>query len=149
VNHNRVTANILDFLQARKARGSNGPIVETVMYSMPENAGEEKQFVDYWRGIVDHAREPVRISEQFAGKTGNGGRRLRTRICRDFWERMTVYWNGDVALCCEDLDGAHIQGNLKESSIREIWNGEKMRALKKLHRNRRFAELPLCAECDL
>jgi radical SAM protein with 4Fe4S-binding SPASM domain len=113
---------------------------------MPENAGEEQLYVKHWRGIVDHVREPVRISEQFAG---TGIPRTRTRTCRDFWERMTIYWNGDVALCCEDLDGAHILGNLKESTIREVWNGEKMRALKRLHRQKRFAELPLCAGCDL
>ena len=149
VKHDRVINNISDFLELRKSLGINGPVIETVMYVMPENKIEEVEFLKYWRNVVDHVRRVGAISQQFAKfKNGDNSVPLRKKTCKNLWERMTIYWNGDVTLCCGDLDGNYILGNLGEKSIQEIWNCNQLQAIKRLHRERQFQELALCPNCD-
>lgn len=149
VKHDKVIQNIFGFLELRKVNKINGPVIETVMYIMPENKDERTQFVNYWKRFVDHVRDVGAISEQFS-KFGNGNTSipLRTKTCKILWERMTIYWNGDITICCADIDGIHVVGNMKENSIREIWNNNKFSSIKKIHKENKFKEIPLCAKCD-
>jgi radical SAM protein with 4Fe4S-binding SPASM domain len=149
VDHDKVIGNILALLALRKTRGVNGPVIETIMYLMPENRNEKAAFLRRWRGTVDHVRQIGSISGQFAQyKSGENMAPVRNRTCKNLWERMTVYWNGDVTLCIADLDGDQVMGNLRDMSVREVWNCEKMSYLKKMHEEKRFQELPLCSTCD-
>ena len=71
VNHEKVTQNIMDFLMLRKKNKANGPIIETVFYSMPENIHEKEQYTKKWQDIVDRLVPVNEISEQFSDfKTG-------------------------------------------------------------------------------
>ena len=38
-------------------------------------------------------------------------------------------------------------GNIKEKSIYEVWNGQKMNNLRELHKDGRYAENPWCKKC--
>jgi len=149
VKHDRVKKNILEFLELRKQQKVNGPIIEVIFYPMSENQGEEAQFDNYWRGIVDHVHPGRQISKSFAEyKTNGTPYPIRKQTCKNLWERMTVYWNGDVTICIQDFDGDHVLGNLREKSIKEIWNGEKLLSIKKLHNENNFENLALCSKCD-
>ncbi len=149
VKHDKVTANLFRLLECRKEHRINGPIIETVMYLMPENEAEGQAFTEYWRKHVDHVREVGTVSKQFADYNMPGSNdRLRQRTCKNLWERMTILWNGDVTLCCADVNGDHVLGNLKHQTIDEIWNCEKYMRIKQLHRDRAFENLPICATCD-
>jgi len=39
---------------------------------------------------------------------------------------MVICFDGDVVLCCNDMGREEIIGNLRNSSIEEVWNGELM-----------------------
>ena len=150
VNHERVVQNITDLLKTRKERGINGPIVQTIFYQMPENAHEAHDYMTRWKDVVDQALFVAGFSESFAHyKHGNGAQRVRRRTCKQIWERMTIHWNGDVSLCCEDVDGDIVLGNLEKQSVRELWSKQGLLAVRRLHREKRFAEMPLCKTCDL
>lgn len=62
---------------------------------------------------------------------------------------LTILVNGDVALCCFDYEGKVILENVRNSTIKEIWNGEKLRNVRESLKNREFEKLPLCANCDV
>ena len=47
------------------------------------------------------------------------------------WKMMIVQVNGDVTVCCKDVNGTINIGNAFETSLQEIWNGEKMQQLRK------------------
>lgn len=149
VNHQKVLHNVLNFLELRKECNINGPIIETVFYKMPENEGESREFVQYWRRIVDHVHPVDNISRQLAdfGMT-NDSIPPRKKTCKNLWERMTVFWNGDVTTCIADLQARMVLGNLKNSSITEIWNSEKSLRIKELHKRKEFNKLDLCSNCD-
>jgi len=145
VSHEQVVGNIAGILAARKSMGMNGPIIEAAIYRMPENAHEIEEFVSRWRGVVDHVREPATISWQFA----QGGKcRQRSAACKNLHERLTILWNGDVSLCHADLNGWHQLGNMGTMGIREVWNGNALLHFRQMHRERNFAEMPICASCD-
>jgi radical SAM protein with 4Fe4S-binding SPASM domain len=149
IQHEKVVRNILTFMELREQLKNNGPVIETIFYNTPENKYEEEQFYQYWHNRVDHVRMGGSISESFSAYKKDPVVNLRTRTCANIWERMTIYWNGDVTICCEDVDGDWIIGNLKEQSIQEVWNSEKLRTIKFLHLEKRFSEFPFCYNCDM
>ena len=150
VDHHKVMANIHGFVALRKKFGLNGPVIETVFLNMPENLAERRPFLAYWRPVVDHVRSEGAISRQFA--EFNSGQKpplpVRKRTCAYLWDRLLVFWNGDATICIADLDGTHRLGNLQQQSIREIWSCDNLMAIRQMHRERRFQELPLCSNCD-
>lgn len=55
-----------------------------------------------------------------------------------------------VAPCCQTLgrDDQADLGSIENCSIEEVWNGEKYRWLRKMHKEKRFDEIPFCKDCD-
>jgi radical SAM protein with 4Fe4S-binding SPASM domain len=149
VDHEKVVRNIMRFIELRDQLHKNGPVIETIFYTTPENEYEEAQFYQFWHDRLDHVRLGGRISESFSGYKKAPVVIHRTRTCANIWERMTIYWNGDVTICCEDVDGDWVIGNLKERSIQELWSSEKLIAIKILHLEKRFSEIPFCYDCDM
>jgi radical SAM protein with 4Fe4S-binding SPASM domain len=146
VKHDVVVKNVHDFIENRKRLGINGPVVETVFYSIPENDHELVLFLDYWSKIVDHAIDGGKAAESFI----DPGLPVipRTKRCTQLWERMAILWNGDVAICGEDMDGDWIVGNLRDQSIQEVWLGEPLIKIKKLHKEGQFNKISICKFCD-
>lgn len=60
---------------------------------------------------------------------------------------FNILVNGDVILCCNDYNHVMILGNIKESSIKDIWNGEKYKKIRELFYKKRFDEIPICRDC--
>jgi radical SAM protein with 4Fe4S-binding SPASM domain len=147
VNHERVEQNLLGLLDLRRQRKMNGPIIQTDFYMIPENQHEAAAYEEHWKGKVDHVL-PVRLISVFFSRHGDMSQIMRKPVsCTQAWERMTVFWNGDVTVCNEDVDGAHVFDNLQSHTIRELWNDGNFVQFKKLVKRRRFESL-LCAHCD-
>lgn len=66
--------------------------------------------------------------------------------CFEPWRALTIYWDGTVVPCCNDFDGAYILGNVKHSTIKSIWNDERMQELRKNH-NVNKSSVDLCTFC--
>ncbi|MCA1766343.1 MAG: SPASM domain-containing protein, partial [Desulfobulbaceae bacterium] len=148
VKHEKVLENIANFTKMRRELKANGPILEAVFFKSPENEHEEELFKREMQTIVDYVHPIVGISQQFAN-TGAGSGFVRNKTCKNLWERMTVYWNGDVTMCFSDLDGNYILGNLQKNSIKEIWNSDKLLSIRGIHKKGLFQDIELCAKCDL
>lgn len=149
-SHDKVVKNIFDLLELRRDLRINGPVIETIFYATPENEREEKEFLKYWRDTVDHVRLGGRISQSFSGyKKDAQTVAPRRQTCPNLWERMTIFWNGDVTLCCQDVDGQWLFGNLKVLSIKDIWNCDQLQAIRQIHRGRQFHNFRFCLECDM
>ena len=46
------------------------------------------------------------------------------------WRSLVVQWNGDVSVCCKDVNGSINVGNAFESDLKKIWNAEKIRKMR-------------------
>ena len=68
--------------------------------------------------------------------------------CNWLWKSLAIYWDGRVASCCADFSGDQIIGDVRTQTLREVWNGPKMVALRRLQVEGRYKEAKLCSGCD-
>ena len=57
-------------------------------------------------------------------------RELHVKPCTDIYRSTFVYYTGEVVVCCYDLEGQHVVGDLKEQSLIEVWNSEKYKTMR-------------------
>lgn len=74
--------------------------------------------------------------------------RKRYYVCTHPWFGMAITWEGKVVICCHDVLHRHIIGDLKKSTIWEIWNGAKMRAIRDCLRSGKIEDMLLCDKCS-
>lgn len=68
-------------------------------------------------------------------------------VCQYPWQRITITWNGEVPLCIGDWNLSTNIGDLKTQTIREIWEGAKMRSLRQMQLGGRRLSIPSCKRC--
>lgn len=62
---------------------------------------------------------------------------------------MQICSSGKVALCPQDFDAVHDLGNIKDHSIEEIWRGEAMQNIRRLHLSGERNAIAMCRGCTL
>ncbi|AWJ94038.1 radical SAM protein (plasmid) [Azospirillum baldaniorum] len=78
----------------------------------------------------------------------NPGR--RRGFCGAPFTETVIRPNGDVTLCCYDISGIEVMGNLRQGSLEEIWNGERYRAVRLAMMAGDEAALPgVCRNCPV
>ena len=60
---------------------------------------------------------------------------------------LTIYPGGQVGLCCSDVLETQDFGSCAEKTLLEIYNGEKMKAVRRAMAKGRAA-IPICRDCD-
>jgi len=70
----------------------------------------------------------------------------RRSPCHRVVSPLTIGWNRDVYLCCEDWHGEKVLGNLDEISMGRILT--RRREYIKLHRRGRYNDIKLCRDCQ-
>lgn len=149
VDHDQVVDNVLGLVRLRRELHVNGPVVEVIFNAPPENQHESGAFLEFWRGKVDHARLGE-ISVEFENyKRDDLGGIKRTIPCNAILERMPILWNGKVPQCNGDFDGDWELGDMRTDSIVDVWNCERLREVRRVHRERTFSDIPMCLHCDL
>ncbi|MCL4401676.1 MAG: radical SAM protein [Acidobacteria bacterium] len=145
----KVRENLLRFLRLKHARGSRLQVV-VQMVRMERNAGEVEEFIRFWSAVpgVDLVRikeDETNLMRPGAGHTAADWQ----HPCHYLWRGpLYVKQNGDVYPCCQSymLDGAPL-GNITQQEIGELWNGEEMMRMRRLHVTGRAGEIDVCARC--
>ena len=140
----RVAVNAVHILRDRR------PDVEVnvSMVHDPDRITEAEKdlFKTYWSQFG-----PVSVSTvSFAGNPGHVPDPPVTLSCRSIFDGLVVFDQGDVGTgCCfsGDAEKELLIGRFPEESLMEIWRGDKLRALAKLHNDGRRAELGFCKTC--
>jgi len=65
------------------------------------------------------------------------------------FNNMSILFNGDVVLCCNDWHRKAVVGNVQNESVERIWNGEAMNHLRQRIIKKRYHEIPACSQCTL
>ena len=98
-------------------------------------------WADYWPG--DHAERLAKTYEVEPFERG------RYSPCTNLWKKLAISWDGKVFACCLDLNRTVEIGDLRRQSVMEVWNGEGMRAMRRMHREQRQHESDLCRSCTM
>jgi radical SAM protein with 4Fe4S-binding SPASM domain len=141
LNHAQVVDNTRAFRVMRDERQLRRPkIVATCVTS--SNRRQTEQLLS---GIVDQI-DWASLHNWAGSRRFFGDRKIR-KPCSRLWRSLTVLVNGDVALCCLDHSGKEILGNCRERSLAEIWNSQRYRELRHLHKTSQQDQISLCNGC--
>jgi len=142
LEYDKVIANIERLVRIRAELGRTHPKL-ILSFVRQDNSDEERAFIDHWRTIADK----IHITElhNWAG-TLNRNSDVRYPCYRQ-WLTFTVLWDGRVSLCCADFDGRVMLGDMRTSNIRDIWESEAYRQMRREHLESGGPEI--CRACDL
>jgi radical SAM protein with 4Fe4S-binding SPASM domain len=124
------------------------------MLKMRETAPEIDGFLKKWTPLLgkgDHIL--LKDLHDFAGQVEDKrpGDEMHTNKrlpCRQLWNFLYVSWDGDVMPCCMDPLRKLKIGNLKQSSLEDLWYGPLIREIRQIHLQGKYNEIPLCSDCE-
>ena len=146
-----VVNNILGFHRLRAEMGSRLPLIRVSMVVTSLNQHEEQRFRDFWADYADiisiQRYIPFQGDPHIQDELIPEGRDpMDFTVCAPLWQRMTIRANGDVIACCH-LSNKLGVGNINESSIHDIWHGERMNEIRSIHLAGKYQEIDVCKSC--
>jgi radical SAM protein with 4Fe4S-binding SPASM domain len=150
-NFEKVRDNFVRFARMKKERGSKLQVV-VQMIRMERNAGEVRDFIDFWSRLpgIDQVRIKADETDLMRPDAGHPPEDWK-HPCHYLWRGpLYVKYNGDVYPCCQSyiLDGGRTPvGNLTNQSLGEIWNSAEMQRMRRLHASGRAGEIDICSRC--
>jgi len=151
-NFDKTLENIVHFLEIKKEARSKKPITVIEVINFDQKDREEslkakKIFQSRFKNLpLDSI--VFREMHNWAGQIEKERLGKKYTVCPFPWNAQVIFWDGAVLPCTQDFFGEFIAGNVKDSSLKEIWNGESMRHLRKKLAEGSIAELKACSECD-
>lgn len=84
-------------------------------------------------------------------KMGGGIQDFKKRRFADsqLWQRMTINWNGEAEICCENYKQEWELGNIWTSTIHDIWVGDRFKIVRAAHENGEWWKIPQCKKCTI
>jgi radical SAM protein with 4Fe4S-binding SPASM domain len=70
------------------------------------------------------------------------------KVCEFPFFNLNIINNGDITVCCQDPLGNLIMGNINNSSLYQIWNGDTFNKLRFNFLNRKMNLYEPCKNCD-
>jgi len=145
----RVRDNFVRFCRMKNERRRKLQIVVQLV-RMDGNAAEVDEFIRFWRAVpgVDLIRIKEDETNLMRPDAGHGAGDWK-HPCHYLWRgAMYVKHNGDVYPCCQSymLDGEPV-GRIGDRPLKEIFDGETMRLMRRLHADGRAGDIKICAKC--
>jgi sulfatase maturation enzyme AslB (radical SAM superfamily) len=142
LDYENVIRNINRFIEI-VGNGSRHVTSEVRMIDMDINKQEQKPFIDFWSERADRAL----IVPLYNWPWDEGVEMVR-KPCIKMREEMFFYTDGRAVLCCWDIAGRAVIGDVTNESVLDIWNGEvRRRHADYLSRGERD-KITLCSRCD-
>lgn len=154
LNYDLVIKNIKYLINLKKKLKTNKPKIILDFLEFNLNKHETKKFIKYWQELVDQ----VCISQIHDWTTkkklnlnffANNYIEFSQSPCRLPFTEMLINWDGTVSLCCQDIDGEVILGDINKESITKIWQNEKYQKIRQKHLSLKTNNLKLCKNCKL
>lgn len=147
LDYEEVLENVLYFIRRRNELRKSGPKVSIAMVTVGENQHTRRQFREVWKEA-----DEVRFSVYFnwAGKlhNHNGRSHHKVNFCERLYHYITILADGRVAMCCFDSEAEYAVGDIKTSSIYQVWHSEKFDEKRRWLYQRNFEKQQLCSHCD-
>ena len=124
------------FAKRWRARG-----VGVFIYSAHDRAGSVVKFDERIR-IPKNSQTVLHKLERHASRVWFGH-------CPVPFSVASILHNGDVLMCVHDWARKDIVGNVRDNTLAEVWNGERMREIRALVSKRHYDEVPACRDCGL
>ncbi len=136
IPYNKLRNIIDDLLKKRAVSGSKLKIGITIARIDSDDNGVDTVKRE-WGGKIDY----IDVEPLIGTKSPE-----RKASCRTLWRNAVVRWDGAVFPCCIDMKAELCIGDLKNSTLKEIFNSPKALSLRSSHLKGAFPEV--CKYCD-
>ncbi len=152
LNYDIVKANTLNMLQMRNLAKSSMKI-RIRMVELEENADEREDFLKFWQSKAgEEDKIQLMPMHTWSGKIADEEKRkidfYADKPCVSVFSSFTINYDGKVQLCDSDIEQQEIVGDIREQSIRDIWQGGKMEQIRGWHADEKRNNIPICQGCD-
>lgn len=148
-SYDQVIENLHNLIELKKKMQVN-TIIQLNFVCTKDTISEVEEFYYYWRKKIDSF-----FFIPFMGYTNVRGmsnlRIPKKRVkCYMLYSTLVCSSDGRGGVCCVgDPNLALDIGDLNIRTLKEVWNGPEVQKIRKIHREKRWNELPICAKCDL
>jgi len=154
-NFERLISN-LTLLKKLKARTHRRVLTNIRLMLRPSERPLEQSMKKYWRQFADtvmaqylQERKALRLQKDLYKPAHHLSQEFPR--CSQPSNVLGVNWNGNVPLCNFSVEQAGppglILGNIKNESLKNIWNGRVMRSYRRGHCDRIPDLMPICKGC--
>ncbi|NQT33485.1 MAG: SPASM domain-containing protein [Candidatus Omnitrophica bacterium] len=145
-----VLANIEYFCEYKKKNRQELPITRVTCVASKFTAKKIEEFKKFWETRVDMVE--FQNFQALKGHTEaikpEGAKVDSSFTCNGPWQQVVIRANGDVAPCCSFYGTGIIVGNIKDSTIYEIWNGDRMKGIREELLKNNFSFSSACKQCS-
>ncbi len=149
---NKTLNNVIEFLKIKKEKNSAKPytILEIIHLNdaLSKHNKKYKEFIKKFDGLP---LDEVIIKEphNWAGRYDLPLREDRYSACTFPWYALVINWNGVVTPCPQDYYCEIILGDVNKQTLKEIWNSEAIKDLRRRMKERDIDESKPCYKCDM
>lgn len=145
-NYERVTDNIQELIKERDRINQKLPVIEVFFTLMDENRSEALEFLNKWENQCDFASLYPADSRESKNFVGINYQKFKSYPCFNP-KKVIVLSNGKVTLCCVDIDGQVILGDVKKNSLKEILNSKIYKEIYESQLSRKN-KISMCQNCS-
>lgn len=146
----RVYASVEKLLDRKKEFGLEFPVIQCQFSVMDENRHEVEIYRQYWeeRGAEVKTRDMFSWTNSGDVVANNLDYETSFRVaCPWAMNTMAIHENGNVVTCAVDYEGKCIVGNVKENTLKELWDKHD-EIVRKPHLQNRWSDIPeICKTC--
>jgi len=150
-DYETVAANIRNFMALRRRLGRALPLVRLSFCRTALNEHELEPFLERWHEVVDFFSIQTYGRYESAAPPDFPGERAAPPPpgpCAQPNKRILVRHNGEVMPCCDASGTSLVMGNIRESSLADIWRGSKMAALRETFAGDNLSLTGACRACQ-
>ena len=136
-------------LKSLHKKMKSNALISVRMILMYSNAEHVSLFRKQWEdaGIDVEIREFFPWGESEMAGIGSFKKYPPFMPCPFPWQYLVVQWNGDVVPCCRDYNAANKLGNVRDSSLKKIWNSRTYEEFREQMATGNFKGNDICPEC--
>jgi MoaA/NifB/PqqE/SkfB family radical SAM enzyme len=145
-----VKKNLDSFFKLKRKLNKKTPHIIMQMVVSIDNECEIDKYRDLWSNKADDVYFKA-MHNFLVQKTSIKTHELMEKqleICLQPFILMHIYWNGDVGLCCWDYDHSIDLGNVRKSSILEVFNNNKFKEVRNAMRKKSCKNISPCNICS-
>jgi MoaA/NifB/PqqE/SkfB family radical SAM enzyme len=143
----QVQANIARFHDIRAKHYPKSPVSTRISAVRFREDQDPQGFKDFWSDIVDEVG--MKDAQLRWNTYENDIDTDVTSRCWFPWERLYIWHDGTTNPCDPDYKSHLSPGNVRDSSIRDIWHGAALTRLREAHDQGRRGEFNPCDRCGV
>ena len=157
-NFEKTLSNIHNFLLIKKKLKKKTPytvftVIEFTESSKPQNDAKRKQFINQFNSLpLDNfiSRRAHNWGGDYDIRKGNDNFSKENNYlsCTFPWYSLTIFYDGRILPCPQDFFGKNQLGNVKYTSLSEIWNSSTLMSLRKKMVMKQYQDIEPCNRCD-